>query len=133
MADRRPGTAAVKEAQRRRAWLIAAAVLLVAVAIAVAATLARGISWRAPAPILGATLSAPDRLVLIVGTCGGEPELDVLREQDAAVEVTVVSTRRFGGAGEDCRDPLEVTLEAPLGDRHLVDATTGENVNVDAG
>lgn len=116
--------------RRRTRWVVAA-LLVAVVAVAVVATLTRGFSWRDQVPITGAVLTEPDHLMLLVGTCGGEPELDLLREQDELVEVAVVSTRKIGGSGNDCLDPVEVRLQAPLGDRRLVDATTGDDVAVE--
>ena len=102
--------------------------------VAVAITLTRGVDWRGRVPATKALVSVEGSLTLVVATCGGEPALDLLREQDDTVEVAVVSTRTFGGSGgNDCLDPVEVPLQAPLGDRILVDATTGDVLVVDAG
>lgn len=111
-----------------------AALALAVVAVAVAVTLTRGFSSRDQVPVTDAFLFEQDRLTLVVDTCGREPELDLLREQDEVVEVAVVSTRTFGGSGGgDCQDSVEVRLQAPLGERSLVDATTGGALTVDAG
>lgn len=110
----------------------AAARRLAVVVFAVAVT--RGVSWRARFPITRAWLSEPDHLRLVVNTCGGHPELDLLREQTQVVVVAVVSTRTFGGpGGMDCQDLVEVQLQEPLGDRRLVDATTGDEIAVEPG
>ena len=117
-------------ARRVARWaVVVGAVLLLAVAaLVVIAT--RGVSWQERVPVVEA-LSAQDRLTLVVDTCGGDPAVDLLRERDEVVEVAVVSTVRFGGSGGDCQDGVDVRLQAPLGDRRLVDATSGEDVAVD--
>lgn len=61
-------------------------------------------------------------LHLVVDTCDGDPEPEVV-ETEADVTVTVVSTRR--DLGDGCQDAVEVTLEAPLGDRSVIDGATG--------
>lgn len=91
-------------------------------------------STRSSTSLTRAILSAEDSLTLVVNTCGGDPAIDLLREQNETVEVAVVSTRTFGGpGGEDCQDTIEAQLKAPPGDRNLVDATTGDDLVVDAG
>lgn len=133
-AKRPPGSKAANQTGRKRTrWVVAALLLAVAV-VAVAVTLTRGVSWRDQVPVTRAILSAEDSLTLVVNTCGGEPALDLLREQNETVEVAVVSTRTFGGSGgEDCQDTIEVKLQAPLGDRNLVDGATGDDLAVDNG
>lgn len=63
-----------------------------------------------------------DVVHLLVDTCNGDPEAEVV-ETDLTVTITVTSTRR--DPGDDCQDELAVTLEAPLGDRTLIDTVTG--------
>lgn len=119
---------------RRRAIWIVAALVTTFLAVAIAIFLTRGFAWRDQVPITRAILSEPDHLTLVVNTCGGLPELDLLREEQKMVEVAVVSTRVYGGSGgRDCQDRVEVRLEAPLGDRRLVDASTTEGIVVDVG
>lgn len=133
-AKRPPGSKAANQTGRKRTRWVVAALLLAVVVVAVAVTLTRGVSWRDQVPVTRAILSAEDSLTLVVNTCGGEPAIDLLREQNETVEVAVVSTRTFGvPGGEDCLDGVEVQLRAPLGDRNLVDATTGDDLAVDAG
>jgi len=135
MAKRPPGTRAANQTGRRRfRWVVVALLLAVVAVVGFAVVVTRGVSWRDRFPITGAWLSEPDHLRLVVNTCGGNPELDLLREQTEVVEVAVVSTRTFGGpGGGDCQDLVEVQLQAPLGDRRLVDATTGDEVAVEPG
>jgi len=63
-----------------------------------------------------------DVLRLRIDTCDGAPEVGVV-ETDDDVTVTVVSTRR--DPGDACQDAVTVTLAAPLGERTLIDGTTG--------
>ena len=76
---------------------------------------------RGPQPITGWSV-ADDVVHLWVDTCNGDPEVDVV-ESAEEVTVTVVSTRR--NPGDACQDDVSVTLEAPLGDRELIDGATG--------
>ncbi|NTW40198.1 MAG: hypothetical protein HGA44_09975 [Cellulomonadaceae bacterium] len=76
---------------------------------------------RGPQPIVGWSV-ADDVVHLWVDTCNGDPETTVV-ETDDGVTITVVSTRR--NPGDACQDSIAVTLDAPLGDRSLVDGVTG--------
>ncbi len=76
---------------------------------------------RAPRPIVAWSV-AGDVLQLVVDTCHGDPRATV-EETDDEVTVTIVSTRH--DPGDACQDTVEVTLEAPLGSRTLVDGTSG--------
>lgn len=68
---------------------------------------------------------------MLVDTCLANPELDLLSEHDDRVEVAVVSTRTFGGSGaDDCLDVVHVVLQEPLGDRPVLDVTSGNEVAV---
>ncbi|MEZ0446871.1 hypothetical protein [Cellulomonas sp. ICMP 17802] len=64
-----------------------------------------------------------DVLHLVINTCNGDPDPDVV-ETDADVTVTIVSTRR--NPGDACQDTVEVTLSEPLGGRTLIDGATGQ-------
>lgn len=122
------------QARRRRPlrWGLAF-LLILAVAAAAVVILTRGVSWRDRVPIPHAELREPDLLLLVVNTCGAEPELDLLDEQEESVEVAVVSTRTIGGPGSgDCLDAVEVRLQAPLGDRSLIDVTSGDELTLDS-
>lgn len=135
MAKRSAGTRVTSQTKRRRSrWVVVAWLLAVLAVVGFAVVVTRGVSWRDRFPVVRAILSEPDHLILMVDTCGENPELDLLREQAEVVEVAVVSTRTFGGSGSgDCLDPVDVQLQAPLGDRRLVDATTGDEVDVEPG
>jgi hypothetical protein len=103
----------VKERSGRRAASMVAAIALLA-----ACTSAEE---RGPQRIVGWSV-ADDVVHLWVDTCNGDPKAEVV-ETDLTVTITVTSTRR--NPGDACQDALEVTLEAPLGDRTLIDKVTG--------
>lgn len=69
-------------------------------------------------------------LSIEVPTCNGEPEVTLLEEADDEVRVEVVSQGQRGG-GDDCLDGVQVELDRPLGDRELIDVTSGRTVRVD--
>lgn len=88
---------------------------------------------RGPVEIWEAYTGGGTGLQLTVGSCNGEPEVTVLEQTDTEVRIEVTSTTPAPGwPGEDCLDGLELTLDAPLRDRALVDVTTGEAVAVRA-
>lgn len=64
---------------------------------------------------------------LSVGSCGARHRIEV-EESETRVEVSVLAGK--DSAGDDCSDGVEVMLDAPLGDRVLIDASTGEEVEV---
>lgn len=66
---------------------------------------------------------------LFVASCNGDPEVTALVQSPDDVRIEVTSTVPAPGwGGDDCLDGLTVTLDAPLGDRTLIDLTTGEQV-----
>lgn len=79
---------------------------------------------RGPQAIASWTLISGPVLRLRVDTCHGDPKADVA-EDGTTVTITVVSTKR--NPGDACQDTLDVTLKTPLGDRTLVDGTTGRS------
>lgn len=87
---------------------------------------------RGPVAITEASAAAGGTTVqLYVGSCNGEPEVTVLEQTDTEVRVEITSTTPAPGwPGADCLDGLELTLDAPLGDRALVDLSTGDAVTV---
>ena len=86
---------------------------------------------RGPVEITEASDAGGARLQLNVGSCNGEPEVTVLEQTDTDVRVEITSTTPAPGWGGDaCLDGLELTLDAPLGDRPLVDLSTGDTVVV---
>lgn len=101
----------------RHSWRRAAGAVA---AIALLAACAPG-EERGPQRIVGWSV-ADDVVHLWIDTCNGNPEAEVV-ETDRTVTVAVTSTRRDPGDG--CQDTLAVTLDAPLGDRTLIDKVTG--------
>lgn len=88
-------------------------------------------TMRGPVEIWEAYVADEPGLQLIVGSCNGDPEVTVLEQTDTEVRVEVTSTTPAPGwPGEDCLDGLELTLDTPLGDRTLVDLSTGDAVQV---
>lgn len=86
---------------------------------------------RGPVEIWEAYAADGPGLQLTIGSCNGDPEVTVLEQTDTEVRIEVTSTTPAPGwPGEDCLDGLELTLDAPLGDRTLVDLSTGDTVQV---
>jgi hypothetical protein len=75
-----------------------------------------------------AAVVAEDTLELTIPSCFGEPELTTLEQDDQAVTVEVVTT--VADEGPACADVLRVELGEPLGDRQVVDATSGEPMTI---
>ena len=70
-----------------------------------------------------------DVLQLGVNSCNSAPEASVV-ETDADVTVTVtVLGPASDGAMDACMDAVTVTLAKPLGDRAVIDESTGREVN----
>lgn len=73
-------------------------------------------------------------LSVTVPSCNGDPEVASLHERNGTVEIEVVTTQVVRGPADDCLDAVHVVLDAPLGDRELVDAVSGKTLPVsDAG
>ena len=88
-----------------------------------------GTKISAIATVTGAPDS--DRLALGVLECKGEHEA-VVGESSEAVTIEVVTKRRLqvGGGRQACMDRIVITLERALGDRTVIDASTGEALDV---
>ncbi len=101
----------------------------VLVTYAVAATLTACSSGDEVEVGSASAASTSRQLTLGVDSCGDELEVDVKEELEA---VHVLITRRAGpGDGENaCRDTVRVKLKSPLGERTVVDDSTGEQVQV---
>lgn len=69
-------------------------------------------------------------LDLKIPSCGGDPELTSLTKDDELVPVEVVAT--VHDIGPACADLLKVELDEPLGDRVVLDATSGEALRISA-
>jgi|GEM_PF-1014756 len=107
--------------QRQRARLRAYATVLGAVSVMASC------GGAGEAAIRAAYIGA-DGITLEVGvdTCNADLTTDVV-ETGAQVEVTVMVENNTTA---DCADSIRITLDAPLGDRTLVDGSSGETVDV---
>jgi hypothetical protein len=88
-----------------------------------------GQTTRRPVELDGdAQLTAPTRLQLGVLSCHGDPEVSRLSqgEQDVRIEVTA----RVSNPGDACMDLVTVDLDAPLGERAVVDLTSGKTLRI---
>lgn len=101
---------------------------LMAAALTVAAA-GCGVLSGSGEPIVGASLTGDGRVLVVehVG-CAGELDADVEEQADA-----VVVTLPADDASCDAVQGTTVRLDASLGDRRLVDGTTGEAVTVGRG
>lgn len=81
-----------------------------------------GADGRGPVEIMEYHLTDDRSLTLIVGTCHGEPEVTSRSVDHQRVEIEVTSTSR--AVGDSCLDEVQLTLDAPLGGRSVIDATT---------
>ena len=78
--------------------------------------------------IINAVLREPDVLSVQVGSCNAVHRETVIEEYTEAVEVTVLVE---GDSIDDCLDAgPNIELTALLGERELIDGTTGEPVEV---
>lgn len=110
-------------ARKQRWWRVVAAALAAA-----AALFALGV-WNihsaGPWPFSHADIQSveahPDgSLVLFVMSRNGAPETEQLVETDGEVRVGVSATQYLRASG-DCLDTVDVQLEAPLGERVVID------------
>ncbi|WP_157987924.1 hypothetical protein [Jiangella endophytica] len=117
-----------KPRTRRVALLVVG--LAVAVALVVGWRLVGGLSTRGTVEVVAADLLADDLVMLSVDSCNGEPKMSVLEEDGQQVRVEVVASSTPFGGGDDCLDTVELQLQAPLGDRDVIDIHTDESVDV---
>ena len=89
-----------------------------------------GGAWRSGVGIYEAQLSVPDRLTLVVNSCQGAPQVSYSRETETEVRVKVVAFSTPFHGGCDGQDIANVFLYEPLGQRLLIDAHTGAQVEV---
>jgi hypothetical protein len=66
-------------------------------------------------------------LELGVSTCNADPTVSV---EESASEVRLKVLAREARSGGDCRDGVIVTLDAPLGNRSVIDEATDEVLSV---
>jgi hypothetical protein len=78
--------------------------------------------------VFAAQLVDERTLELSLGACNAEKNEATVTEDESSVTVRVVSTNP--SEGEDCADGMTVELDEPLGNRELIDATTGAHVEV---
>lgn len=106
--------------------------LLVAIVGVVVLAIA-GVVWflNSPAPVEVAEAEVvDDDLTAIVNSCGGDLTVDV-HEDDSLVLVRVLDHRfRLRFSGNDCQDGVQIPLSVPLGQRNLVDDSSGRQVAV---
>jgi hypothetical protein len=83
------------------------------------------------APRIVEAVGAPDsdRLGLVVDTCNADLAVTI---GESTERVTVTITAR-GDTSDDCLDSVTLQLDAPLGDRVVVDGASGEVVPVRSG
>jgi hypothetical protein len=99
----------------------AVAVVVLALAIAGCGT------DREDVQIMEATIwGDTSALGLVVESCNGEPEVEVVRQGDREVRLRV----RADDSDDDCADGAPLCLDAPLGDRTVIDDLTGDAVAV---
>jgi hypothetical protein len=102
------------------------------VSIAVAGTLALvgcgPNERRAPVYLTTARLEGAERLVIEVPSCNGEPVITELVQEADGVTVAVTSTTRR--EGDSCLDGVTIDLDEPLGDRPVIDGTSGNEIAV---
>lgn len=86
---------------------------------------------RTTVPVVEAYAAVGPTLELVPASCNGDPQVTALEETSDAVRVEVTATVPAPGwGGEDCLDAFTIVLEAPLGERTLVDLSTGHVVEV---
>ena len=67
-------------------------------------------------------------LLLTVDACGRNPVVSAQESEDEVIISVTVATSRDAFA--DCGESAEVNLAEPLGDRRVVDASSGSDLNV---
>ncbi len=89
-----------------------------------------GADGRVPVLLAGwdVAVVAEDTLELTLPSCLGQPRLTGLAQDDEAVTVEVITT--VVDEGPACADVLRLELDEPLGDRQVIDATSGEALRI---
>jgi uncharacterized lipoprotein NlpE involved in copper resistance len=87
-----------------------------------------GCSTRRDARIVDAVLEGDRTLVLNIDACNADDNRTETTENGDTVTIAVTTDDPPGG--DDCADGVTVELADPLGDRALIDASTGEQVEV---
>ncbi len=139
MMDTDATTLSLEKRPRHSARLVLAVLLtsLVTALVVFVACLAvwhnlGGGAWRSSVGILEAypPEDRTDRLTLLIQSCHGAPRVKHQQETNSAVRIRVQAFSTPLRGAMDCLDALEVQLEAPLGDRILLDLHTGREVPV---
>lgn len=81
-----------------------------------------------PTPIVSATRVGASGLLVQTATCNAQLEVTDVTETTAEVTIEVAATG--GTHARECGDGVDVALRSPLGERRLVDATTGEVIPI---
>ena len=81
-----------------------------------------------PLSIVEAQLLSDVQLLLNVSSCNGDPSVETLESTETEVRVLVATHAEPNTL--ECLDPVEVTLDAPLASRRLIDLSSGEPVTV---
>ena len=99
----------------------------VALIAAAAAALLAGCT--PPAQIDGVNVSEDQmQLDVILNTCNGDVEV-MVEETDSTVTISVVDHRPpIQTSGQDCQDLFSLPLESPLGDRQIIEASSGNEI-----
>lgn len=87
-----------------------------------------GGAWRSAVSVVDARLGHPQTLILSVASCQGAPRVAELRETEVDVQVRVIAFSTPLHGGTDCLESVKAHLEAPLGDRAVVDNHSGRIV-----
>lgn len=85
----------------------------------------------ADAPTIDNVYGDPEstKLSVSVNTCNRNPSVDA-EETTTEVRLTVTADEPSGDGQDDCQDYDDLTLETPLGDRIVVDDSTGDQIEV---
>jgi hypothetical protein len=94
----------------------------------VASLVLLGCGGRRDARIVDAVLEGDRTLVLSIDACNADDNRTETTEEDDAVTIAVTTDDPPGG--DDCADGVTVELAGPLGNRALIDESTGEPVEV---
>ncbi len=98
-----------------------------AMAVLVSAVVAAGCIGPRDARINQATLQGDRTLVLGIDACNGSNEAKTTERSD---QVRVKVRTDDAPGGDDCSDVVTIQLKEPLGDRPLIDDSTGRAVEV---
>jgi hypothetical protein len=78
----------------------------------------------------GVVLASPTELEVGLQSCGGDPVVDELEEDDERVRIRIVTTMVVSGPSDDCADGLTVTLDDPLDGRTVIDVISEGPIDV---